>query len=222
MSPESFRFFRNKLIGGETSEGIPLALFEDIDVDLMIDIGAHFGLYSVIMGHLNTNTELHCFEPNERNREILRKNLQQNKINADVHSEVVSGENSRIPFFESRSDSHSVSHGTSKPVEGSKENMKNSVKISEFINNSGSSSVFLKIDAEGEEYTILKDIFEDTECGHIKGIVEVHPMKLGEKDTSDIITLFDEHCESYTFISDTTPNQDFSFPAYYFEIDEYF
>jgi FkbM family methyltransferase len=217
---ESFRFFRKKLTNGKTSEGIPLTLFENIDVDLMIDIGAHFGLYSVIMGVLNPNTKLHCFEPNEQNRQILRKNLQQNDVDSNTYSEVVSGENGSIPFFESQSNSHSVSHGTSKPVEQSTETVKSSVKASEFINNHGVSSTFLKIDAEGEEYAILQDLFENTNCEYIEGIVEVHPMKLGDRNTSDIICLFEEHCDSYEYISDTTPNQEFSFPAYHFKVDE--
>lgn len=48
--------------------------------DVIVDVGAHVGLFAIYCRSLNPNCEIICLEPEEKNYAVLRDNLSKNKI----------------------------------------------------------------------------------------------------------------------------------------------
>jgi len=86
-------------------EEIPLSNFElNPSRDVILDIGAQFGVYSVVLGILNPDLEVHSFEPDPYNCNILDLYCAANNLSADrvkIHQKVVSDSEGQVEFFTS-------------------------------------------------------------------------------------------------------------------------
>lgn len=166
-------------IGEETiSHEVPYRMLDlPSRYDLAIDVGAHFGVYSVLLGSLN-DLELVSIEPSDRNRRVLGMNLIHNGITATVDDRVVTGSPGRVTFYEGTSVA-SNDH-TTRPTDDSActATPKETVTVSSIIESSSAvDAVFVKIDAEGNEAEIIEDLLScDVET--VSGLVELHPDRL--------------------------------------------
>jgi FkbM family methyltransferase len=203
-------------------ECIPLKYLDSSpNLDAFIDVGAHYGTYSVVGGQLNPEAITYSFEPDQYNRSVLREVLNINNISAEVRSEVVTDESGEVPFYldeSSGSESHTISSNKQ-----FKKVIKDSISLSEFIENNDMKRVYIKIDAEGGEEKILQDIFPST-IQHIEGIVEIHPDKINTSPNK-VINILENNCEVCEFIIDSSPNHpnaesianETNRPIYYFK-----
>lgn len=200
--------------GTIAAEGISLDYLDSIDeCDAFLDVGAHHGLYSLIVGAVAPTVHIYSFEPNDRNRNTLTQMLSNNGVEAEIREEVVTDETGKIVFYERDSDG-SQGHSTAASDE-SRRVEKPAFSLSKFIQQAEIDAPFLKIDAEGEEYNILKDLFESADTSSVRGLVEVHPDKMS-RDEEDIVTLFDEHGCDWEYVGETTGAGFVDRPAYYF------
>ncbi|TKX86017.1 FkbM family methyltransferase [Halorubrum sp. SS5] len=195
-------FFDAKVTDGNTGrEKIPLELFDDLSLnhDGMIDLGAHMGSVSVILGSLNPDIPLHCFEPAAENVEILRRNLEVNDIDASVEEAVAGTETGTITFYENIGGEtrklhlfdNSVNHTTSSvnAADSSFQQIeKPSINILSYCEENGVSRPFLKIDIEGAEYKIMDELLRgDHELEGFSAIVELHPDLIEDGHAHDIV-----------------------------------
>jgi FkbM family methyltransferase len=216
---EEFLFFRD-LIADRTiiHDEVDTAIFDfDRDFDAFIDIGAHFGTYSAIVGMLNPGMEIYCFEPNEYNRETLTHTMAINGIEATISGEVVSGTTGELSFYEKTGEG-ALGHSTT-DVDQAVETTKQSVALSDIIDRAGLERPFLKIDAEGEEAKIVRDFLANTSLDFVAGIVSVHPDKLntGESEKG-IVSLLEDYGYTCEFLDDSSKPDDPPRPEYYFTI----
>lgn len=195
-------------------------LCADGRVDALIDVGSHHGIYSVLLQKLNPDAQLYSFEPDDHNREILTEVLSENGIDAEIDHRVVSDETGSMTFYVDEnqgSESHSIARSS-----GFTAIEKESVALSEFFVANGIEQAFVKIDAEGAELGILRDLFADPP-EHLEGIVEFHPDKLSEPVEVGV-RLFEDHCREVEFLADTSPTHpeaesiahEYNRPMYYF------
>lgn len=63
-----------------------------------IDVGAHFGFYSVLVGLSNPDCSVFAFEPVPENAGILRKNLEMHSIQGEVREAAISDRSGQRPF----------------------------------------------------------------------------------------------------------------------------
>jgi FkbM family methyltransferase len=163
---------------GEGPEGVPMEMLDVDGHDAIIDIGAHFGTYSVIFGVLNPSINLIAFEPNDYNRTVLRTHLRLNGVKASVREDVVSGETGELQFYEDRRATGSI-RDTAVPDNESRFTTvtRPSIALSELFNEAEIRAPFVKIDAEGAEQQILPDVLE-ADLNHLAGIVELHDERL--------------------------------------------
>lgn len=63
-----------------------------------LDIGSHYGFYTVYIGSLNRETEIHSFEPNSTFFNITTKNIEINDIRAEAYQFALSDSKGQIPF----------------------------------------------------------------------------------------------------------------------------
>lgn len=196
---ENFRTLteqRNAIENGEFGrEGVPIELFDfNSKYDAFIDIGAHFGVYSVITGIMNPDIPIHAFEPTEYNRRVMIQNLELNELAAQVtlHQHVVTDTNGTVVFYQDPDFKGSTRDTATPPDDPSDEFIEveqPAISLSSFLNDQGYESPFLKIDAEGAEFDILQDLFEEYD-GSPRGMVEVHSTRLesGEEAVLDLLS----------------------------------
>lgn len=162
--------------------------------DLAIDVGAHIGHHTVTMRDcVGTDGKVYAFEPNPENAEIIDKTLQENEWdNVELFPIALSDTESSDQLVVYNSDNTgSASLPNSNTDTGADADHKYTVEIKKL------SSIFkrmektdiglLKIDVEGEETNIIRDL-SGLLC-HIETIlVEFHTQKA---DTEDIIESFE-------------------------------
>jgi FkbM family methyltransferase len=192
--------------------------------DALIDVGAHFGLYSVILGVLNPELPLYSFEPSPYNAEICRENIEANHIDGEVFEAAVGRSNSRaqlnmrtrpgngLQFFNS-----TIAHS----IVTEKEDMKNDSSVtvptralSSFCAEQGICHPFVKIDAEGAEHRIVNDLLNEADIDGISGIVELHPDLIPDSEgyAHEILFWFEQEGIDFECVKSHNPSR----PAYYF------
>lgn len=127
--------------------------YEILEKDIIVDIGAHIGLFTIYVSQFCKKGKIFSFEPVEENYKLLLENIQLNKIeNVIAVKKAVSGGEKTIKIYlnEDQAAHSTYSHGN-RFIETE------SISLKEIIDhNSIQKCNFLKIDCEGAEYDILK------------------------------------------------------------------
>lgn len=196
------------------AENIPLDYLQEVDeCDSFIDVGAYHGLYSLIVGKLYEDVDIYSFEPNEFNRQVLTQTLEINGIDSEIRKEIITNTSGEIKFYERPNDG-SEGHSTTK-YEESEGTTKKSLALSDLFIEEDIKNPYIKLDAEGEEYNILRDISECSYLSSVRGIVEVHPDKM-DADIDEIIDIFKENKYDWEHLGDTAGPNFSPRPAFFF------
>jgi FkbM family methyltransferase len=116
----------------------------------IIDCGANIGLSIIYLKNLNPGATIIAFEPDDNNFRLLQLNVKTFAFDkVDLNKKAVWKENSMINFSNEGS--------MSSRIDSSQEsgNTVEAVRLKEYLNQKVD---FLKIDIEGAEYEVLKDI----------------------------------------------------------------
>lgn len=117
----------------------------------IIDCGGHIGLSVIYLKHHHPDAKIIVFEPDEKNYDLLVKNIHSQGYNdVDVRKEGVWKEETTLTFFSEGSMSSRIDN---KGRENS--TIIKAVRLKDFLNEKID---FLKLDIEGAEYEVLKDI----------------------------------------------------------------
>tara|TARA_B100000767_G_scaffold274378_1_gene307165 strand:- start:4258 stop:5010 length:753 start_codon:yes stop_codon:yes gene_type:complete len=151
--------------------------------DLVIDVGAHVGIFSTYACELNKSSKVYSFEPSKENFERLKSHKKLNKkSNLNIYNLGVAGDNGKRTFSLHSKNSGGHSLHTNK-------NSKNkieieTVRLSDFCKKEKIETIdFLKIDCEGSEFEILKS--DEKLLKRVnKIILECHPF---ENNTASFI-----------------------------------
>lgn len=143
--------------------------FEINEKDVVLDIGAHIGIFSIFASEFARKGKVYAFEPVLENFEILKHNLEINKINniIPMNKAVSDKTGSRKMFFlENNTVEHSFYTGWSNLSKSAmyktKEIDVETISLIDFIDNYGIRQIdFLKMDCEGTEYEILSSCPDD-------------------------------------------------------------
>ena len=129
--------------------------FEIRDTDIVIDIGAHIGLFALFSSQFCKNGKVYCFEPVKENFDLLESNLELNNIrNVVATNAAISTSTGVVTIYLNDDES-----GHSMYVTGSKQIQVKSLSLQDvFDSNKLEKCDFLKIDCEGEEYKIIDSL----------------------------------------------------------------
>lgn len=128
------------------------------DDDVIIDIGAHIGLFALFASQFCKSGKIYCFEPVKENFDLLKSNVEINHIqNIIMINAAVSAEDGIVSVYLNEDDA-----GHSMHINGTKKIEVKSVSLRSIFNtNDFEKCDFLKIDCEGEEYNIINSLPKD-------------------------------------------------------------
>jgi len=158
--------------GPEYLHGIKEIFIEEVykqqlpDNATVIDCGANIGLSIIYIKHLYPSAKIIAFEPDNKNFELLTKNVQSHNLtNVELRKEAVWVEDTMVNFHEEGNMGSKIEPGNQPGY-----SLVTAKKLKSFLQKSID---FLKLDIEGAEYEVLKDISE--ELRNVKNLfVEYH------------------------------------------------
>ena len=126
--------------------------FEIKNKDVVLDIGAHIGLFALYSSQFCKNGKIYCFEPIKENFEMLKENIELNGINNIIAiNAAVSDSNGTVTIY-----LNDDAAGHSMHVVGTKSVQAESISLQKIIDDNNITQCdFLKLDCEGEEYDII-------------------------------------------------------------------
>lgn len=145
--------------------------FEINETDIVIDVGAHIGLFSLYASQSCKKGLVYAFEPMIENYKMLESNFQLNNIqNIITENSAISKSTSKIILYQNQDESgHSKFVTTDNPIEV------NSKSLNDFFGeNKLKACHLLKLDCEGAEYEIIDSLNEKYFDIIEKMIIEYH------------------------------------------------
>ena len=129
--------------------------FEINNNDVIIDVGGHIGLFTLYASQFCKKGSIFTFEPMTENFDLLTENIKLNNIdNIKAFNLAVSNSNSSVKLYLNQDDAgHSMFSKSSKSV------TVNSISLQQILDNNHIEHCdFLKLDCEGAEYEIIKNL----------------------------------------------------------------
>lgn len=155
------------------------------DNDIIIDIGAHIGLFTLYASQYCKNGTIFCFEPVEENYDILVDNITQNNLkNVKPFKSAVSKSESTITIYHNKDEAgHSMFSFTSHALKV------DSISLKKIIDeNSINQCNLIKLDCEGAEYEIIESLPLEYFKKISKMIIEYHFADSKPELVNEIIT----------------------------------
>ena len=173
-------------------------------VDCFIDVGAHIGFYSLLVGLENAECEIFAFEPIPQNVAILKKNLDLHDIQADVYQAAVSDRDGRSEFQVSVASDNSGF--VANPDAATSERIEVDVMALDSIRKEISAeSLLIKIDTEGNEIKVLEGMKElISEISDLRLFIEFNPkcLQANGQDPDTLLAKLDELGLDVFFLDD--------------------
>ncbi len=161
----------------------------------IIDCGANIGLSVIYLKQLLPTANILAFEPDDQNFSLLSQNVSSFKFdNVELKNEAVWIENTTIGFTNEGSMSSKLDQNSTatKKIKAS--------RLKDFLNRKID---FLKIDIEGAEYAVLKDI-EEVLFNVQNLFLEYHGTFDQNKELADIFTIL-ANSQYRFYIKEATP-----------------
>lgn len=129
--------------------------FEIKNNDTIIDIGGHIGLFALFSSQFCKSGKIYCFEPVKENFDMLKANIELNQItNIIPVNSAVSKDGNTVTIYLNEDES-----GHSMHVMGTKSVQVKSISLQNIFDSYNIDSCdFLKVDCEGEEYSIMDSL----------------------------------------------------------------
>lgn len=156
---------------------------------VVIDIGAHIGLFSVIASQVTTNSgKVYAFEPAPNTYALLQKTLSINDTGSVIETfqKAVGKETGKITFFisdgEADNSNSLVNYKEDRPLHGIDVEV---TSVDAFVKERKINKLdFIKIDVEGAEYDTLRGAAETLQNLKPVCIVAIHPEPIKAKGDS--------------------------------------
>jgi len=160
--------------------------------DLFIDVGAHYGYYSLLAAEANPGIRIVSVEPIEDNLQVLQKNLALNGLGPGratcIHA-AVSSKAGRAQFCKSEaSDNGSLyPHPSAETLDRIEVD---TVSLDDIAGQKKAERIFVKTDTDGHELEVLKGFSKTLDaCDDVTILLEMNPkmMKISGTSTEEIV-----------------------------------
>jgi FkbM family methyltransferase len=147
------------------------------DRPLIFDCGANIGLATIFFKWRHPQSTIHCFEPDRRTFELLKRNVEVNRLpDVHLHNVALSNAVGTVEFFVAARQAGSLLMSMNPqriPAPEVEKTLVDCTKLSQFVN--GRRVDLLKMDVEGAEPLVVADLVESGSIGMIDAlVVEYH------------------------------------------------
>lgn len=157
------RYLNHYLHNGYEDFSAELLLNLSKDGMVFVDIGAHHGFYTLLVGTRQRNSKVFAFEPVPENYEVLKKNVETNNLkNVEIYNLALS-EREEIRRFHITKDSGWCGFYAHPLAKTLREIEVKAVALDSFLREIPKVPLIIKIDVEGHEIYVLEGM---------KGIIE--------------------------------------------------
>lgn len=175
-------------------------------VTRVIDAGANIGLASLFYAREHPNAAIACFEPDPINFEILQRNLQANRVNAEAHNVALSDRDGDMELFSLKGAPGDVGSSPSlelRQVFHPHERLIKRILPCRSLRPWLAEPVdILKLDIEGGEIAVLRDIRND--LGNVRHLaMEFHHIP-GKSLLSDALAILETSGHRYQIVTATS------------------
>ena len=144
---------------------------------LIFDCGANIGFATLFFKWLYPDGVVHCFEPDRPTFDLLRRNVQTNRLtDVHLHNVALSAAVGTVEFFVSASRNGSLLMSMDPQRSAAADYKRTTVeaaKLSAFVN--GNDVELMKLDVEGAEQSVMTDLVQSGALGKVKQlVVEYH------------------------------------------------
>ena len=161
------------IVGGELIKGIYEPPVDE--PDLIIDGGANIGIFAIYAASYFPNSRIICYEPDPNNYKQLKKNLENNHLQAEAYQLGLWSSNKCLYFHAASSETGFINELPS--------DTSTSVNC---VLPSVSNRSWLKLDVEGAEYEILPTLFEKHQYPFWISM-EIHELNTKGQDLVDLL-----------------------------------
>ena len=164
--------------------------FEIKNNDVIIDVGGHIGLFSLYASQFCKTGSIFTFEPMPENFQLLSENVSLNNLsNLKIFNLAVSNSNSsRKLYLNEDAAGHSMFSESSQSI------TVNSISLKQiFDDNDIIHCDFLKLDCEGSEYEIIKNLPKEYFPKIKKMIIEYHMADTHPELLSELMEILKSH-----------------------------
>ena len=142
------------------------------DKPLILDCGSNIGLSIFYFKMLYPSCRIIAFEPDEEAFECLTANVKNNHLDKiELHNSAVSDQAGTLKFYSYESSSASLTNSTQYRADATSITV-NAERLSDIINED---IQFLKMDIEGAEFKVIKDLADEGKLTRIEQlVVEYH------------------------------------------------
>jgi FkbM family methyltransferase len=143
------------------------------EADVIVDVGANLGSFSSLAAWTHRNGRVYAFEPQKEHAELLRRNLERNRLqNVRILESPVTADGRDVTFFEQ---THEGAANIFQSGDGKSRALK-SVTL-DCVDFAGGRSAFIKLDCEGAEGELIQWLVEhlDQLPPRINIACEYHP-----------------------------------------------
>lgn len=158
--------------------------------DIVIDIGANIGIYSLQAYSVNSKGKIIAVEPDPYNIELLKENIRINEFDIEIVDKAITDRSKNITMYRRRSDSGRSSIFRPE-VTGESNFSVESLSLDGLIDELELKSVdLIKIDVEGAEDLIISGGKHTLEKRKIKIFMEIHSDRADVKFIEDSMTRY--------------------------------
>jgi FkbM family methyltransferase len=148
----------------------------------IVDCGANIGMAILYFKKLYPQSEIWAYEANPVAFELLKRNVQENNIEGvQLFNYVLSSENGVVDFYVP-DQKGSLNASLHQKIAGGERQLLPSYQLSGLLPGIGKEIDFMKIDIEGAEEDVIKDLYSSRYLTHVKHfIIEYHHIEDREK-----------------------------------------
>jgi FkbM family methyltransferase len=189
---EEFNILKDEIFNKEIYS---VELKKDNSIPIIFDLGAHVGLSVLYFKIKYPNSKIVAFEPNSNIFPILQENIECNNLtDVELHNIALGNTEGAITFYIDSSGNDSFSTGSfSKDAwNGKQSSVKITVKCDKLSKYISDYIDILKIDIEGAETEVIKELIIADKLKYIKNLlIEYHP--INNRNPKNLVKLLENN-----------------------------
>lgn len=176
---------------------------------VIFDCGANIGMATIFFKWLYPKSIVYSFEPDKETFEILKKNISQNNIkDVYIYNVAITNNKGRTDFFIGEEPGSLGMSALPNRMKDTKLTKVNTISLSSFIKREKINKIdLLKMDIEGSEDVVIKDLSDSDEINKINEILLEYHHNIGRKSNlGNFINMLEKNNFDYQLSSNNVPN----------------